>query len=115
MTMKPCCARSTRRATPVFTRMISGMSSGRSPVARSIAEAVARGVGSVLDVTVDVVEIEGLHIATEDNRVAVVETFVENLRRLPRVQGPTRVVPAERAGLQVLDWLASHGSGGAQR
>lgn len=67
-----------------------------------------------------------------------------NVRRLPRVQDPTRVVPAERSGLcpswlsrrerraenpsietpprlatgprlQVLDLLARHGSGGSQR
>jgi uncharacterized protein (TIGR00661 family) len=31
----------------------------------------------------DVIEVEGLHIASDDNRVSKVETFVENLRRLP--------------------------------
>ena len=31
----------------------------------------------------DVIEVEGLHIATDENRVSKVETFVENLRRLP--------------------------------
>jgi len=31
----------------------------------------------------DVLEIEGLHIASTDNKVSVVETFTENLRKVP--------------------------------
>ena len=30
----------------------------------------------------DVLEIEGLHIASADNKISVVETFTENLRRI---------------------------------
>ena len=43
----------------------------------------------------DVIEVEGLHIATEDNRVSKVETFVENLKRLPEGMQRLRVLRRE--------------------
>ena len=73
---------------------VSGEGSGHSSRAREmLRHLVARGhevrvvsydqgVTNLAD-DFDVFEVEGLSIATEENRVKVVETFTENLKRLP--------------------------------
>ena len=73
---------------------VSGEGSGHSSRARETATRLLADGHEVLVVTYDrgvrnladdfdVVETEGLHIATVDNRVSVARTFAENLARLP--------------------------------
>jgi uncharacterized protein (TIGR00661 family) len=73
---------------------VSGEGSGHSSRARVVLRHLAerghqvkvatydRGLRNLAE-DFDVIEVEGLHIATDDNRVSKVETFVENLKRLP--------------------------------
>lgn len=73
---------------------VSGEGSGHSSRSREIIEHLLAGGHTVrvasydrgyrnLASDFDVIEIEGLHIATADNKVSVVETFVDNLARFP--------------------------------
>lgn len=73
---------------------VSGEGSGHSSRSREMIEHLLAGGHTVrvasydrgyrnLSPDFDVVEIEGLHIATVDNKVSLVETFVHNLARLP--------------------------------
>jgi len=80
---------------------VSGEGSGHSSRAREIATHLReqghqvrlvsydRGYRNLQD-DFDVFETEGLHIASEDNRVSVVKTFTENLLRLPQGQRKLR-------------------------
>lgn len=72
---------------------VSGEGSGHSSRAREVIRHIERSGHEVkvasydrgyrnLASDFDVLEIEGLHIATADNRVSVVRTFTENLARL---------------------------------
>lgn len=80
---------------------VSGEGSGHSSRAREIATHLCeqghqiwlasydRGYRNLKD-DFSVFETEGLHIASEDNRVSVVKTFTDNLRRLPEGQRKLR-------------------------
>ena len=73
---------------------VSGEGSGHSSRAREMAGHLVaqghevrlvsydRGYRNLKD-DFNVFETEGLHIASEDNKVSVVRTFTENLQRLP--------------------------------
>ena len=73
---------------------VSGEGSGHSSRAREMMSHLQAGGHIVkcasydrgyrnLQADFDVLEIEGLHIAAAENQVSLVETFVDNLRRLP--------------------------------
>ena len=80
---------------------VSGEGSGHSSRAREMATHLREQGHQVWLVSYDrgyrnlqddfaVFETEGLHIASEDNRVSVVKTFTENLRKLPEGQRKLR-------------------------
>jgi uncharacterized protein (TIGR00661 family) len=85
---------------------VSGEGSGHSSRAREMATHLRetghevrlvsydRGYRNLRD-DFDVFETEGLHIASENNRVSIVKTFTDNLKRLPQGQRKLRELNRE--------------------